>query len=88
MLNDVETIPTRCPYCGYKVDRASHVGEEQASPKPGDVSICMLCANVSLYVDDLGNVRKATPEEVKELEANPTVAKTQLAIRTIEWSKK
>lgn len=57
-----------CPGCGARNDAHTHVGGS-ATPKKGDVSICLYCGMVLLW-DGLG-MREPTEAEWKDLEANP-----------------
>lgn len=48
-LNSSHVTPTNlCPHCGYMIDRASGLDGEQG-PRPGDVTLCLRCAEVSLF---------------------------------------
>ena len=52
---------TVCPHCGYKQD--GHAGATpDATPSPGDASICWRCGKFSVYGDDMW-LRVPTDEE-------------------------
>lgn len=63
-----DTQPT-CPFCGHVVNSASPADvEEAAPPEKGDFSVCLYCAEVSVFADDAGTLRKATPEDLEGLD--------------------
>lgn len=50
-----ETTPitrSACPYCGYFLDLAMSAGQA-ARPKPGDFSICVMCAGLAAFDNSL-----------------------------------
>jgi len=53
-----------CPVCGYRVDAASTW--QQASPSPGDLSVCIACASISRF-DDRLRLRAMTQREIFDL---------------------
>lgn len=47
-----EPVPierAHCAYCGYYVDCSSVVGQSTATPKNGDMSMCLYCGNVQVF---------------------------------------
>lgn len=71
-----------CPYCDSELDGATGVDEEGNAnrlPKPGDISICYKCANISMFDDEL-NLRRLTIEEEKEVLRNKIVVEVQRTI--------
>jgi hypothetical protein len=54
-----------CPLCGKELDAASGMDHDNA-PKPGDVSVCLGCAQPLVFNDDL-TVRAMTASEVADL---------------------
>lgn len=40
--------PTSCPGCNAKLDAATH--GRQATPKEGDITVCLYCASVLTFV--------------------------------------
>lgn len=78
-----------CPYCGKKNDRAAPVGDESARgavPKAGSVSICIGCAEVSVWENDfIGlRLRKPSVEEREVLDGDPRIVEVQRAMRTVK----
>ncbi len=54
--------PTVCLGCGGKIDGATHVGDEDTTPDPGSIVVCIYCGHIQAYDDDL-RLRELTPEE-------------------------
>ena len=52
----------KCPLCGHKLDAASGINTD-ASPDPGDYSVCIGCASPLIYRDDL-TLRPLTAPEM------------------------
>jgi hypothetical protein len=70
----VETIEQACPACWHRFDRASEMHfQEQQTPKAGDISICIKCAQVSIFLDSTGRLRKADAKDIRELMNNAEV---------------
>lgn len=87
MLGDPNKIVENvCAVCGHKLDGASGVGNNTV-PKPGDVSICIRCTNISVFGDDL-KLRKPTENEMKELGRDSNVLKAMALIWLGTQSKK
>ena len=59
----------QCPYCGYVCDRCSHAFGD-AKPKPGDVSLCFRCMEISFFDGDM-NLRRPLPIELENLRNSP-----------------
>jgi hypothetical protein len=60
----------RCPACGARNDGYTKAyGPGNPDPEPGCVSLCAYCMVVGIYTDDL-QIRRATPEELKEIMAD------------------
>ena len=76
-------VPTsRCPFCGHKLD-AAMAGDPKypdVIPKPGDVSVCISCASVLVFADDL-TVRAPMPGEI---EMTPALRRAQDAVRALD----
>jgi len=56
---------TSCPSCGYPLDAASDI-QGDATPSPGDLSMCIRCTSFLTFKDDL-TLRLMTLEEIAEL---------------------
>ena len=52
MTTDHHTKPCLCPNCGNFLDAATQIGGD-AKPDPGDISVCIECAAILQFGDDL-----------------------------------
>ena len=73
----------RCPVCGYEMDAATGV-LDLSRPLPGDLSICLNCAEVLEFTPDM-QVKRATlkklmaaPADVREL-----IGRVQAVVRRV-----
>lgn len=88
--NDPHTTimpPLACPYCGYRLVAASRF-EEVVTPRPGDISVCISCAQVIQFGYDL-TLRKLTKAELDAIfagdpQAAADVRKYQRAVLGME----
>ena len=62
-----DELPTTCPYCGRMNDLHGDAAGTDATPSPGDSSLCWECFNVSIFAEDL-SLRLPTAKELKELD--------------------
>ena len=82
-ISDRNRFWTSCPFCGKMNDSHASVGKP-GMPNEGDASICIDCGNVSIYeAGALGHMRKPTPEEQAELDADERVQKVRAAIAQV-----
>jgi hypothetical protein len=42
-----------CPYCGYFCDAATMIEDPRQTPKPGDLSFCIMCCSPGQFDDNL-----------------------------------
>jgi hypothetical protein len=71
--------PAICPTCGKTLDSAAGIGNPQL-PNPGDVSICLYCANVAIFdIDD--TLRTPTAAEQAELDRDTSIQKVRATVR-------
>lgn len=63
-----------CPHCGAINDRATPVQNEGAVPIPGDFSVCIKCAGINKFGEDMA-LEKLSHEEFESL---PFDVKTDL----------
>lgn len=80
MITETKIPERRCPFCDYKLDVAASVYNKKNTPKPGDISICLSCASILIFNDDL-TIRKPEPGEI---EITPEIHKIQQAIRSVD----
>lgn len=75
-----------CPVCGYVMDHATAaLGPDNLTPSPGDIGLCLNCAEILQYADDLSvkrpdlsnllELHRETPEEWKRLCAGQELIK-------------
>jgi len=77
---DTRTEPSRCPYCGQVMDTHSSVGED-IRPKPGDITICINCAEI-LQLDDKFALQKINAEILKDIQGDLELYRRIQAIQT------
>jgi hypothetical protein len=77
---------SHCPWCGYTIDAVTCLdergNEHDKMPQPGDLTVCVKCAHICAFADDL---TLRTPTDT-ELEGMPTalmrlLSKVQAAVR-------
>ena len=83
------TPATACPWCGYKIDAASSADprDPEATPSPGDFSICLECASPLFFTEGLG-LRKPTPEEERMLNRDPVYRRARRTILDLDRRRK
>jgi len=69
----------QCPYCEAKLDTATDL-KTNVMPKPGDISVCINCAQVLVFADDL-TLRKPQPGEIT---MTPEIELYQKAVRGLD----
>lgn len=74
-----------CPYCGTVNTHHDNVNGDSA-PTEGAISICFRCVQPSIYTADL-SLRIPTPEERKEIDADPDVIAARRALHEITLPK-
>jgi hypothetical protein len=84
---------TYCPFCNHYIDTASQVDSSDASsktPTNGSLNICLYCANISIFNENL-KLEKIAPEQLEtilaedsDLKAYVKKLQTQIAETIIE----
>ena len=85
-LSEDRPFDHECPHCG---ERMNGLAGPAGSPAEGDVTLCVYCANISLFTEQL-TLRKATPEEVGALLRNPDIMQAVDALqhlRGMDWTR-
>lgn len=79
---DIVVPESRCPFCDYRMDRASNA--DGSAPKLGDISVCICCASALVFTDDL-KVRAMTAAEWRDLDAKEKaeLGRYQNAVRSL-----
>lgn len=68
--------PLHCRTCGSKVDDFTPVGDDDAVPEAGNVSVCLYCGTLSIYTGEGLNLRMPTPEEMAEMAEDEDLQRT------------
>ncbi len=61
-MRTVVTPARTCPYCGYKMDRASLGLGLAREPTPGDLMLCIECHGLAILTEDFRH-RAMTAED-------------------------
>jgi hypothetical protein len=90
----MRTRKSQCAHCGHVLDAASAVSQigrwphngqrrfnvnDDVDPKPGDMTVCIICGHVSVFADDL-QLREPNDEEIVRIAGNP-------ALLAIQWAR-
>jgi hypothetical protein len=71
----------QCPYCQHKLELATASPRNRhATPKPNDVTVCIECASVLVFTDDL-NVRAPNIVELTSAMKHVGVAEIVAAVK-------
>ena len=72
-----------CPHCGYWLDAHSVAdGQPGAASKPDDITVCVNCAGVLSFTEDL-RLRKPSPAELLRMRGRPEWRTVEQIIRSI-----
>ena len=76
------TPVSSCPACGKIIDALSRPVDDDATPSPGDVTVCLYCAAVLIINTDL-TVRSPLQGEMDRLETDMDLKKLQEIIQML-----
>lgn len=79
-----------CPVCHHKLDAASNAGpDDDTPPGPGDFTVCINCASVLVFSDDM-TLRRPEAEDMIGLPMEVTLQlwRTKAAIEHMHQSEK
>jgi hypothetical protein len=62
-----------CPHCGYLFDAIGALNSDAKTPKPGDASICLNCAEILMFLTPT-MFRKPTESELRAIRDEPVWA--------------
>jgi len=85
-MKTTHTPKNKCLTCGYVTDAASHMRDEKAVPKQGDISMCMKCGELHVFTKAL-TYKKISPRKLLELKASKTwleVMRLRHAIKEVQ----
>ena len=82
--------PGTCPSCGVSQNMTASVEKNGRPPRADDISICSECAALSIFIDDLGRMRKPTWVDIERFKQAGIWAKICDAQRKsrFEWHKR
>jgi hypothetical protein len=67
-----------CLSCGERSDAATHVGNEEATPIPGDITVCLYCGHVMAFGTEL-ELRELTKDEAYMVAGDKRILAVQRA---------
>lgn len=73
------TPPNHCLDCGYKIDAAASFEHPGHAPSPGDVAICLHCAHIHIYADDL-TLRQPNDAEIVDIAGDEEIIRMMAAL--------
>lgn len=81
-LRDTPMPECSCPWCHQKLDAAmaADPSDPDATPSPGDATVCIYCAQVLVFADDL-TLRAAMPGEIP---MTPALRRAQELVRQLD----
>lgn len=81
-LRDTRMPECSCPWCHHKLDSAmaADPNEPDATPSPGDATVCISCAQILVVTDDL-TLRASMPGEI---EITPELRRVQELVRRLD----
>jgi hypothetical protein len=83
---DCITPKCACLECGLILDGAFCVGNNNATPKDGDITICIRCGHVMAFSEDL-RLRHLTDDEIKEVAGDQRIITAQKALENLKREK-
>lgn len=82
-IKDTVTPTSQCCECGHAVDRAAGIGD--STPVPGDYSLCIRCACLNIFDENLA-VLAPTDDEMFAAAVDPGVQKLRSLILDVNAS--
>lgn len=73
-------LPGVCPCCGRTHDAATNALDNHKLPIPGDITVCIDCAAISIFDDQLVR-RLPTAAEAGQLATDHRLARVQQHVR-------
>ncbi len=68
-----------CPTCNSPLNGSTDDGDTRP-PRDGDLSLCIHCATLCAFTDQVTRLRLATPQELAEAEQHPGFVQTRFNI--------
>jgi hypothetical protein len=73
-MRQARTPPSDCLSCGYRMDAAGPAYERDATPRPGDITMCLACGHLMAFERGM-TLRDLTPEEQADAQTDPRILK-------------
>jgi hypothetical protein len=67
-----------CVECGHPLDAATLPFNEKIKPRPGDISICIVCGHLTAFTTNMHR-RALTDKEMHEVAGDPRILQMQAA---------
>lgn len=92
-MSITRTPPSKCLNCGKLITAGaptpdfpddSKPNPDDSKPNPGDVAVCLDCAHVHIYADDL-TLRAPTDDEMVDIAGDPEMIR---AVEAIGWANR
>ena len=84
MVTHTKLPECKCPYCQYNLSAASH--HSDALPSVGDLSVCIECAQLLVFDDDL-MLRIPTQKEYQKYKNHQLIKRYQDFVRKLDRRK-
>lgn len=72
MNNTIRTPACQCPKCDCTIDAATSADNTQSVPEEGDVSVCINCASMLIFKEDM-TMRLMSKDEFMNLPQDITI---------------
>ena len=76
-----------CPYCGKKLDACTQADGKDHGPEEGDVSLCINCAGIMVFIDRF-TVRQATDKEQRKALEDKSVQRAKQIIERMREQRR
>lgn len=80
-------LDTKCPHCGYHADRQGAVDDSDATPTPGDVSLCISCGEWAVYDGGLA-LQSPSREQSREFSRDPDLKRIRRSWEAMDAERK
>lgn len=78
----IRLSPQVCPHCGHAIDATTGWGHE-TGPAPGDISVCMYCAELVAFDENLNFRVLAYDELVAIMTEHPEIDRLRRTLTAI-----
>lgn len=85
-MRESELPASKCPWCEHVLDRALDPTGD-ATPKPGDLSVCGACTSILQFDDDLMLVKVSDENLSQCMDEHPELIEYQRIMREMNRTK-